>query len=46
MTDYILRVTAFDGMIRAFFATSQACVQKASDHHHTTLLPLPLLADY
>jgi len=36
MTDYILRVTAFDGMIRAFFATSQASVQRACDAHHTT----------
>ena len=36
MSDYILRVTAFDGMIRAFFATSQDCVQTACDKHHTT----------
>lgn len=36
MSDYILRVTAMDGMVRGFFATSKATVQAALDAHHTS----------
>lgn len=36
MSDYILRVTAMDGMVRGFFATSKNTVQKALDAHHTS----------
>ena len=36
MSDYILRVSAFDGMIRGFFATSKYTVQEACDRHQTS----------
>lgn len=36
MSDYILRVTAMDGMVRGFFATSKETVQKALNYHHMT----------
>ena len=36
MKDYIVRATAADGQIRAFAATTRACVETARVHHGTS----------
>ena len=36
MKDYIVRATAADGQIRAFAATTRACVETARVHHATS----------
>ena len=36
MQDYILRATAYDGRIRAFFATTRGTVNEAASIHRTT----------
>ena len=35
-TDYLVRATASDGMIRAFAAVTKDTVQEAADRHHTS----------